>query len=101
MSTGLPVIVSNLDCFFDFVEDGKTGLRFDHRAADPVIALADKLDEALSNWPRTLSIGAAARQSVHRFGFRPIAKQFLMDFETLLAADRASDKLSVSRSERT
>jgi glycosyltransferase involved in cell wall biosynthesis len=89
MSTGLPVVVSNLECFFDFVEDNKTGLQFDHRASDPAKTLASKLDEALSNWPRMLAIGEAAQQSVQRFGFRQVAKQFLTDFETLLAADRA------------
>jgi glycosyltransferase involved in cell wall biosynthesis len=89
MSTGLPVIVSNLECFLDFVEDGKTGLRFDHRVANPVRTLADKLDEALSDWPRMLAIGEAAQQSVQRFGFRPVAEQFMKEFETLLAADGA------------
>src|SRR4029077_12476654 len=41
MSTGLPVVVSNLECFLDVVKDGKTGLQFDHRASDPAITLAD------------------------------------------------------------
>jgi len=86
MSTGLPVVVSNLECFSDFVEDGKTGLQFDHRGSDPAKTLASKLDEALRNWPRMLAIGEAAQQLVQRFGFRQIAKQFLTDFETLLAA---------------
>jgi glycosyltransferase involved in cell wall biosynthesis len=86
MSTGLPVVVSNLECFSDFVEDNKTGLQFDHRASDPAKTLASKLDEALRNWPRMLAIGEAAQQSVQRFGFRQIARQFLTDFETLLAA---------------
>ena len=89
MSTGLPVVVSNLECFSDFVEDGKTGLQFDHRVGDPAGALAAKLDDALNNWSRMLAMGAAAQQSVQRFGFRQVAKQFLTDFETLLAADRA------------
>ena len=89
MSTGLPVVVSNLECFSDFVEDGKTGLQFDHRGSDPAKTLAAKLDEALSNWPRMLAMGEAAQKSVQRFGFRRVAEQFLMDFETLLAADPA------------
>ena len=100
MSTGLPVVVSNLECFFDIVEDGKTGLQFDNRAGDRAITLADKLDEALSNWPRMLAIGAAAQQSVQRFGFRQVAKQFLTDFETLVATGaKGPDELRVSRSE--
>jgi len=88
MSTGLPAVVSNLECFLDIVEDGKTGMQFDHRVSDPAIALTDKLDEALSAWPRMLAIGAAAQQSVQRFGFRPVAEQFLTEFETLIADEK-------------
>jgi len=89
MSTGLPVVVSNLECFSDFVKEGKTGLQFDHCVSDPAKTLASKLDEALSNWPRMLAIGEAAQQSVQRFGFRRVAEQFLTQFETLLAGDHA------------
>src|SRR5438445_10109891 len=83
MSTGLPVVVSNLECFFDIVEDGKTGLQFDNRAGDRAITLADKLDEALSNWARMLAMGAAAQQYVQRVGFGQVAKQVITGFETL------------------
>lgn len=31
MGLGLPTIVSDLDCFKDFIEDGKTGLVFNHK----------------------------------------------------------------------
>ncbi len=44
MSQGCPVVVSDLGCFRDFIEDGRTGLVFDHRAADPAAALGAALD---------------------------------------------------------
>jgi glycosyltransferase involved in cell wall biosynthesis len=71
------------------VEDGKTGLQFDHRESDPVKSLAGKLDEVLSDWPRMLAVGEAAQQSVQRFGFRPVAEQFLTEFEAVLAGNPA------------
>ena len=43
MATGCVAIVSDLRCFDDYIEDGVTGLRFDHRGADPAGALAVQL----------------------------------------------------------
>lgn len=40
MGLGLPTIVSGLDCFKDFVEDGKTGLVFNHEDIDAPQVLA-------------------------------------------------------------
>ena len=84
MSAGLPVIVSGLECFLDFIVDGETGLRFDHRIGDPAAALAAKLEEAISDWPRSLEIGRSARDVAQRFGFNPVAGEFLATFEQIL-----------------
>jgi glycosyltransferase involved in cell wall biosynthesis len=86
MSTGLPVVVSGLECFLDFIEDGDNGLIFDHRAGNAVGALAQKLEEALENWSRSLELGRRARESAQRFSFDRIAQEFLADFETLLGS---------------
>jgi glycosyltransferase involved in cell wall biosynthesis len=85
MSTGLPVVASGLECFLDFVEDGDNGLTFDHRGGNAVVALAQKLDEALDNWPRSLELGRRAHESAQRFSFDRIAKEFISDFELLLS----------------
>jgi glycosyltransferase involved in cell wall biosynthesis len=84
MSTGLPVIVSGLECFLDFLVDRETGLRFDHRAGNPASALAEKLDEALGDWSRSLQLGRRAREAAQRFAFNRVAEEFLADFERLL-----------------
>ena len=84
MSTGLPVIVSGLECFLDFVVDRETGLRFDHRSGNPGSALAGKLDEALGEWSRSLEIGRRAREAAQRFAFNRVAEEFLADFERIL-----------------
>ena len=39
MSCGCPPLVSGLDCFRDFVQDGSTGFVFDHRGVDAVANL--------------------------------------------------------------
>jgi glycosyltransferase involved in cell wall biosynthesis len=85
MSTGLPVIVSGLECFLDFIEDGDNGLTFDHRDGNAMAALAQKLDQALDNWSRTVELGRRARESAQRFSFNRIAKEFISDFELLLS----------------
>ena len=88
MSAGLPVIVSGLECFLDFIVDGETGLRFDHRTGDPAAALAAKLDEAIGDWPRSLEIGRRARTATERFAFNPVAGEFLAIFEQILRGKR-------------
>ena len=88
MSAGLPVIVSGLECFLDFIVDGETGLRFDHRTGDPAAALAAKLEEAISDWSRSLEIGRSARDVAQRFGFNPVAGEFLAIFEQILRGKR-------------
>ncbi len=40
MATGCAVVVSNLDCFDDFIDDGVNGLKFDHRSSNPEVSLA-------------------------------------------------------------
>jgi glycosyltransferase involved in cell wall biosynthesis len=91
MSAGLPVIVSGLECFLDFIVDGETGLRFDHRTGNPSAALAAKLDQAIGDWSRSLEIGRRGRDAAQRFAFDPVAGEFLASFEELSrkAAPRA------------
>lgn len=86
MSTGLPVIVSRLDCFDDYVVEGETGLSFDHWQRDAVGSLAAKIDEALIHWPRSLAMGRRARDVAQRFGLRQVADEFVADFATLLSS---------------
>ena len=42
MAHGCAVLVSNLDCFHDFIRDGETGFIFDHRIDQPAKALQRK-----------------------------------------------------------
>jgi glycosyltransferase involved in cell wall biosynthesis len=83
MAHSCAVLVSNLDCFADFIRDSETGYVFDHRAADPVGTLREKL--------RQLSERDAALKAVAEAGFRKsleftpaaVAGKFLRDFARL------------------
>ena len=84
MAQGCPAIVSDLACFGDFLVDGRTGLVFDHRAADPAAALSAQLlrlarDPALHG-QLTREGYAKARE----FTRERVARMYLEDFAALL-----------------
>ena len=87
MATGLVPIVSDLACFREFLEPGRTGLVFDHKADDAVAQLADRLVELLSDRERTEAMGEAAAERARDFSFENVARMYLDDFQTLLNAD--------------
>src|SRR5205807_7806986 len=43
MTHGCAALVSNLECFSDFIRDGETGFVFDHRAKSAVDSLREKM----------------------------------------------------------
>ncbi len=83
MSEGCPPLVSNLACFKDFIEDGKTGFIFDHRTAEPAENLAGKLAELMSQPGLLQSIGAQAYERAKAFSLDRIADEYLADFASL------------------
>lgn len=82
MAYGTIPVVSALGCFRDFIEDGVSGLVFDHRGEDPADALADKLSEAIR-----LSANPQVRRQCYnvacRFSLPLVAERYLSDFEAL------------------
>jgi glycosyltransferase involved in cell wall biosynthesis len=86
MAYGCAPFVSNLACFRDFIEDGVTGIVFDHRAAEPEKTLADRLADLLGLDPeQIMRIGAQARVKVAQFNVETVAKRYLEDFASLFA----------------
>jgi glycosyltransferase involved in cell wall biosynthesis len=84
MATGCAAIVSDLRCFDDFIQDGVTGLRFDHRSADPADGLAVQLAR-LTGSPEFLhQIAEAGRGMAENFRTSVIARRMLDDFKSLL-----------------
>ena len=88
MAQGAAVLVSDLDCFHDFVSDHETGFIFDHRAANPVEGLQEKIAKVIAD-PTLLSrvAGAGYRKSAE-YSLAHVADQFLEDFNLLI---RTSD----------
>jgi glycosyltransferase involved in cell wall biosynthesis len=84
MACGVAPIVSALDCFRDFVADGKTGWIFDHRAADPADSLAAALGRGMVDPEATAAMGRRASGAAREFGYAPVADRYLSRFAALL-----------------
>jgi glycosyltransferase involved in cell wall biosynthesis len=88
MAAGCATIVSDLACFDDYLEDGVTGLRFDHRGADPAASLASKLERLMRDDDFRRCVGAGGRRAAGNFRVAPIAARMLDDFRMLTESDR-------------
>jgi glycosyltransferase involved in cell wall biosynthesis len=84
MACGHAPVVSALACFRDFLEDGRTGLVFDHRAEDAVQQLAQCLKRQLDNPTEHRAMAQSAATIAQRFSVDAIAEQYLADFQSLL-----------------
>jgi len=85
MASGCATIVSDLRCFDDFIEDGVTGMRFDHRGADPADALAAQLARLIGSPEFLHRIAEAGRGMAENFRTSVIARRMLDDFKSLLS----------------
>jgi glycosyltransferase involved in cell wall biosynthesis len=88
MAAGCAVVVSGLQCFDDYVEDGVTGLQFDHRGADPAAHLAAALALLISEPERLQKIADAGRCAAANFRVAAIAGRMLDDFRSVLGDER-------------
>lgn len=82
MAAGCRVIVSGLECFREYVEEGKNSTVFDHRH-DAVASLANAL-ASMAAAPDPLPMRRAAVATAGRFQIGPIATRYLDDFAQLL-----------------
>jgi glycosyltransferase involved in cell wall biosynthesis len=89
MASGCAVVVSDLGCFDDFIERGMTGVKFDHRGADPERNLAAQLTKLMGE-PETLEgLARGGRSAAHRFKTPAIAARMLDDFSSLVGRHQA------------
>jgi glycosyltransferase involved in cell wall biosynthesis len=86
MAAGCAAVVSRLECFADYIEDGVTGLSFDHRVGDPAADLAAKLARLIGEPDLLRKMSEAGRCAAQKFGVAPIAARMLEDFSALLDA---------------
>jgi glycosyltransferase involved in cell wall biosynthesis len=90
MTHGCAVLVSNLGCFQDFIRDGETGFVFDHRSADPVATLRDKIDKIAGDETLLARMAEAGYRESANYSLENVASQFLSDFESVIHAERTS-----------
>jgi glycosyltransferase involved in cell wall biosynthesis len=84
MAAGCATIVSDLPCFDDYIEDGVTGLKFDHRCSDPAADLAAKLARLTGNPDYLRRVAAAGHRAAGNFRVCAIARRMLDDFRALI-----------------
>lgn len=83
MATGLPVVISDLGCFRDFMEPDREGLVFDHRAEDAEYRLAESLVQVLADPDLASQLGESAAAKAKEFELDKIAKRYLEMFDTV------------------
>ncbi|MGL5080761.1 MAG: glycosyltransferase family 4 protein [Microcoleaceae cyanobacterium] len=86
MSTGLVPVVSSLDCFKDYIQDGVNGLFFDHRSEAAAQNLSSVFTSAIRNWETTCQMSIQASQKASEYSYEQIAEVYLEDFKQLLAS---------------
>ncbi|MEX2628345.1 MAG: glycosyltransferase family 4 protein [Tistlia sp.] len=86
MAMGTVPLLSGLDCFDDYLEPGVSGFRFDHRAADPVAALAAALAPLLGGAVDLAPLRRRVLEVAAGFTVEACAERYLAVFERALAA---------------
>lgn len=84
MATGLPLVVSDLPVFRDYVIDGVTGLTFDYKAASAADHLADALRRLLNSPQLANDLGRAASYKAKEFSYERVVDLYLEDFAGLV-----------------
>ena len=84
MTHGCAVLVSDLDCFRDFITDGETGFMFNHRVSDPARSLSDKMQHVLADDAIMARVADAGRRKSAEYAIDRVAGEFLKDFESVI-----------------
>lgn len=83
MGLGLPVVVSSLDCFKDFVRHGVNGYVFDHRQEDAHVGLAANIMNLFDNPGLYGKFSRNAMLMAKSFSVEAIADEYLCLFNNL------------------
>lgn len=96
MATGMVPVVSDLDCFKDFIVQGKTGFFFDHRGPQATEHLTATLNYCLNHLEDMEQIAAQAHQVALNYGYEQVAKLYLEQFQSLINLSPAQREVSLS-----
>ena len=83
MGLGLPTIVSDLDCFKDFIKDNQTGLVFNHRQKSPEKELSQLIYKIINSKDLYHKLSINGYKISRKFSNENIAKQYLDIFKKL------------------
>jgi len=90
MAWGCVPIVSNLACFKDFIQHKVNGLIFDHRVNNAATNLADAIKQLMDDTDTRKVLAVKALDVRESHSTVNIAEQFIVDFQRLVDAWRAS-----------
>lgn len=84
MAAGCPPVMSDLECFRDYLQEGRNGFVFNHEAPEPALALAEKLQMLIEDTSLRAAVARYGLETAHRYRMPQIAQLFLEDFQSLL-----------------
>ncbi len=79
------VLVSDLDCFSDFICENETGFIFDHRSKDPASALGEKIERLVADEILLARVAEAGYRKSTEFSLPRVADRFVDDFHSVEA----------------
>ncbi len=85
MAAGCSVVVSDLDCFRELVQEEVTGLVFDHLLTDRVERLSEALGRLLSDSSLRQSLADRGKEHVRQFDYGKSAQTVLGELMALVA----------------
>jgi glycosyltransferase involved in cell wall biosynthesis len=84
MAHGCAVLVSNLECFQDFIQDDQTGFVFDHCSTNPAENLRAKIDNVIADEMLLGRVAESGYGKAAEYSLERVASQFLDDFSSLV-----------------
>jgi glycosyltransferase involved in cell wall biosynthesis len=78
------VIVSNLDCFHDFIRDGETGFIFKHQSNSASEKLREKIEMVIVDETLLARVADEGYRKSAEYSIAHVADQFLNDFNSLI-----------------
>jgi glycosyltransferase involved in cell wall biosynthesis len=86
MAHGCAVLVSNLDCFKDFIRDADNGFVFDHRGASATESLGVRLEQLIVDQTVLTHMAEAGYRKSAEYSVERVADRFLDDFKSLIGS---------------
>lgn len=84
MTHGCATVVSNLECFGDFIRDGETGFVFDHCSDNPAESLRKKMEAVVDDELLLARVAGAGHNKSAEYSLERVADLFIADFSSLV-----------------